>query len=779
MAAGKQARQHSEQDTQHHASYREQATERDIALSSLLGQQRITTGQGEEDSSTQLQQSLGNRVVGQLLNPRTSRTGPAPLVVQPKLMIGQPNDRYEQEADRVARQVVQRIHAPQGRHQEAMEEETRVKLSPLVQRSGGATGGIKASDEVAKGIVAARGSGRPLDKPVQRLMERAFAADFSKVRVHTDVQADRLSQSLGARAFTAGEDLFFKWEEYQPRSRNGQKLIAHELTHVVQQRPDTISNPCMVQRKLYVNNQEITDLADEKDLDAVLDTRMLGDGRNHAVVAEINSLIKDDVTEGRNFNNFTEIVEYAERRLNNIEAQADIEEDIEIIDEILEGSPFSALDNLSTYYNYARTAIGTGVGLTWKILNLVDEIIAPIGRMDSPRTRLYADAELRRLLTQVGIILPPMEDGELIDLVYDTLPLALAEGLITEIPHFKYSKNGVEIIQLSNLMLRGVRIVPQGTTWRIQGILHLLWALIYTGNFQVHADTVSTTAELKIQDSEEKGEATPTKISVEIQNLDIDFSERILPSIWAAIMSAVENFFNPFPFYEDEDEDVSFLSSAEIRTGIRFDQIKVSTERYLGKARSRRRGPREYKGEFKVNTSGRIGMRIIGDPRQVTPRLDEGEKLDLTLAGGISRSDKERELIRIKQIQFSAVNRQEGTVVAEVEIAYRELFKLIPAVSRIFLLTSQSDRLRFIVNASLVRGRIDRRTIRITGEDGRTGVLDRLLRHILGMDAVGGRAEKATLEELIKALEELIHRKIEEAIAAPKSLKTFDFRDPA
>lgn len=66
-------------------------------------------------------------------------------------------------------------------------------------------------------------------------MGQAMGADFSGVRVHTDARADQLNQSIQAKAFTTGQDLFFRQGAYQPGSREGQALIAHELTHVVQQ----------------------------------------------------------------------------------------------------------------------------------------------------------------------------------------------------------------------------------------------------------------------------------------------------------------------------------------------------------------------------------------------------------------------------------------------------------------------------------------------------------------------------------------------------------------
>jgi hypothetical protein len=70
-------------------------------------------------------------------------------------------------------------------------------------------------------------------------MEQVFGADFSGVKVHTDADADVLNQSLQARAFTTGKDIFFRSGEYRPDDTSGQRLLAHELTHVVQQRAAT------------------------------------------------------------------------------------------------------------------------------------------------------------------------------------------------------------------------------------------------------------------------------------------------------------------------------------------------------------------------------------------------------------------------------------------------------------------------------------------------------------------------------------------------------------
>ena len=94
--------------------------------------------------------------------------------------------------------------------------------------------------DVEEMIQSERGGGQPLDKVVRSQMESSFGTDFSGVRVHTNPKADALNQSLNARAFTTGQDIFFGQGNYNPGSSGGRELIAHELTHVVQQNKDEI-----------------------------------------------------------------------------------------------------------------------------------------------------------------------------------------------------------------------------------------------------------------------------------------------------------------------------------------------------------------------------------------------------------------------------------------------------------------------------------------------------------------------------------------------------------
>ena len=116
----------------------------------------------------------------------------------------------------------------------------------VVQLARQGNGQTEVTSEVETAIERQRGKGRGLENSVQRQMETAFGNDFSAVRVHTDTEADSLNQALQARAFTTGKDIFFRQGEYNPGSYQGKELLAHELTHVVQQ---TVG----VQRKLKVN----------------------------------------------------------------------------------------------------------------------------------------------------------------------------------------------------------------------------------------------------------------------------------------------------------------------------------------------------------------------------------------------------------------------------------------------------------------------------------------------------------------------------------------------
>ena len=102
----------------------------------------------------------------------------------------------------------------------------------LTQRSSGA---FDLDDDTAARINRERDGGQPLDGKIQAQMNDAMGHDFGGVRVHTSSESNDLNQRLNAKAFTTGQDIFFRDGAYEPHTSGGQELVAHELAHVVQQ----------------------------------------------------------------------------------------------------------------------------------------------------------------------------------------------------------------------------------------------------------------------------------------------------------------------------------------------------------------------------------------------------------------------------------------------------------------------------------------------------------------------------------------------------------------
>ena len=113
-------------------------------------------------------------------------------------------------------------------------EEEELQMKPLVQRRVGPDGGDLGA-QAEQSIQQTQGRGQELPDRLRSSMEEAFGADFSGVRVHNDAESDDLNDALQARAFTTGQDIYLRQSEYNPANGTGQKLLAHELTHVVQQ----------------------------------------------------------------------------------------------------------------------------------------------------------------------------------------------------------------------------------------------------------------------------------------------------------------------------------------------------------------------------------------------------------------------------------------------------------------------------------------------------------------------------------------------------------------
>ena len=132
------------------------------------------------------------------------------------------------------------LSAPAGPGQSTVRAQAITQLqrshgNQHVQRLVSRTAAEEETDGLAQAVDDRRGHGQPLADRTQEQMGPALQQDLSGVRVHTDAAADNLSQQFNAKAFTTGQDVFFRQGAYDPGSSGGDKLLAHELTHVVQQ----------------------------------------------------------------------------------------------------------------------------------------------------------------------------------------------------------------------------------------------------------------------------------------------------------------------------------------------------------------------------------------------------------------------------------------------------------------------------------------------------------------------------------------------------------------
>lgn len=256
--------------------------------SDTLRQSKRTPHSKDRDPLLQLQRTNGNRAVQRLV---TERLRPK---ARPRLEIGPPDNTYEREADRAAERVVRtpesavtersdgesgirvqrmcsrcRDRSQRGRPldctdcERKLQPEARVRSSrtyrPRLQRvrargtraAGGEferrrEGRIRraATDPTSDGAPAIvsevlRLSGQSLDPTTRGVMEERFGHDFGQVRVHTGPKAAKSAQAVNAAAYTVGQDIVFGSRQYRPDSSAGLALIAHELTHTVQQASGT------------------------------------------------------------------------------------------------------------------------------------------------------------------------------------------------------------------------------------------------------------------------------------------------------------------------------------------------------------------------------------------------------------------------------------------------------------------------------------------------------------------------------------------------------------
>ena len=223
------------------------------------------------DQILYLQRTIGNQAVQRLI-----KSG----ALQAKLKVGQPGNKYEQEADRVADEVM-RMPEPQVQWQPIEDEEEEQiqtkpaieQITPLVQKqvekeeeelvqtkpvaeqiTPSVQRQTKEDEEellqtkrldsqsheimpsLATRIESMKGGGHPLPESTRSFFEPRFGHDFNQVRVHTDTRIAEIAQAVNARAFTVGRNIAFGPGQYTPESQEGRKLLAHELMHVVQQR---------------------------------------------------------------------------------------------------------------------------------------------------------------------------------------------------------------------------------------------------------------------------------------------------------------------------------------------------------------------------------------------------------------------------------------------------------------------------------------------------------------------------------------------------------------
>jgi Domain of unknown function (DUF4157) len=165
------------------------------------------------DQISFLQRTVGNRGVERLL-----KSG----MIQFELKVNEPGDMYEQEADRIAGQVM------------ATPAHNGLNGAASIQRATGPSASETATAPASVEQALAT-SGQPFEPGLRREMEQHFGWDFSRVRVHTGAAAERSAREVNARAYTVGSSMVFAAGEFNPSTLGGRRLLAHELTHVVQQ----------------------------------------------------------------------------------------------------------------------------------------------------------------------------------------------------------------------------------------------------------------------------------------------------------------------------------------------------------------------------------------------------------------------------------------------------------------------------------------------------------------------------------------------------------------
>jgi Domain of unknown function (DUF4157) len=188
------------------------------------------------------------------------------LALQTKLRISEPGDVYEQEADRIADQIMQ-MPNPSPQRQVEPEEENE----EIVQRKATPKPTPLNSDQSPSEIPpivheVLNSPGQPLDSETRTFMESRLGHDFSQVRVHTNAKAEESARRIDSQAYTVRQEIIFGSGYYAPKTNEGRKLLAHELTHVIQQS----NKPTWLARQVHRSAQDVDQAVPESYLERLL-----------------------------------------------------------------------------------------------------------------------------------------------------------------------------------------------------------------------------------------------------------------------------------------------------------------------------------------------------------------------------------------------------------------------------------------------------------------------------------------------------------------------------
>jgi hypothetical protein len=183
-------------------------------------------------------------------HPNSSGVSPAAPFFHPKLTINQPNDPFEQQADAMAAQVMRMPGNDQSQSFFPAKPSIQKKCSHceqeerLQKKSDSNGGGMNVPSSVHEVIGS---SGQSLDAGTRNFMESRFGYDFTNVQIHNDSLAHQSSSDIQAKAYTHANHIAFASGQYQPQTNSGRELLAHELTHVIQQQG---TSPALVSREV-------------------------------------------------------------------------------------------------------------------------------------------------------------------------------------------------------------------------------------------------------------------------------------------------------------------------------------------------------------------------------------------------------------------------------------------------------------------------------------------------------------------------------------------------